>query len=96
MGVVNTQTALCYVKLGILFPTGNTGMILCSNLGPFPGILNCGYRHTISHIQRTEVFKRMEQNERQRFVLEISCLVSRLLNKVNGDAKVHFGEIQKV
>ena len=39
--VINIQAALCYLKLGILFLTGNMDMMLCSNIKPYPDILNC-------------------------------------------------------
>ena len=35
-------------------------MILCSNIGPFPGFLNRGYRSTISHFHKPEGFWRIK------------------------------------
>ena len=46
------QDALCYVKLGILFHTGNICTVLCFIIRPWLSILNCGYRSTWSHIQK--------------------------------------------
>ena len=46
--------------MAFFFPAGNMSMILCSNIRPFPGILTCGYRSTIIHIKKLEVFSGTE------------------------------------
>ena len=56
IGVVNIQTALCYVKVGIGFFASNVGTMFFSNISPFPGILSHGYRITISHIHKLLCF----------------------------------------
>ena len=43
IGVIIISAAPCNVKLGIRFLSHNAGTILCSNIGPFPGVLNHEY-----------------------------------------------------
>lgn len=64
------------VKFDIVFPAGNTGTILCSNIKLLPNILNCGYRSRIFHILRLKIFlKKWINNEWVDFRV---CVVSSL------------------